>query len=63
MNPNVHKCLVSILETRLACSMESPKDRMKIKEVTRELHLIKSAFLRSAIRRSKIRRIQVEGTS
>ena len=63
MNPNVHKCLVSILETRLACSMESPKDIIKIKEVTRELHLIKSAFLGSAIRRSKIRRIQVEGTS
>ncbi|XP_050249288.1 putative receptor-like protein kinase At3g47110 [Quercus robur] len=59
MDPNVHKCLVSILETGLACSMESPKDRMKMKEVTRELHLIKSAFLGSAVRRSEIRRIQV----
>ncbi|KAM3697691.1 hypothetical protein ACB098_06G132200 [Castanea mollissima] len=59
MDPNVHQSLVSILETGLACSMESPKDRMKMKEVTRELHLIKSAFLGSAIRRSKIRRIQV----
>ena len=59
MDPNVHKCLVSILETELAWSMESPKDRMKMKEVTRELHLIKSAFLGFAIRKSKIRRIQV----
>ena len=59
MDPNVHKCLVSILEIGLACSMESPKDRMKMKVVTRELHLIKSAFLGSAIRRSEIRRIQV----
>ena len=59
MDPNVHKCLVSILETGLACSMESPKDRMKMKEVTRELHLIKSAFLDSAKRRREIRRIQV----
>ena len=59
MDPNVHKCLVSILETGLACSMESPKDRMKMKEVTRELHLIKSTFLGSAICRSEIRRIQV----
>ncbi|KAK4579450.1 hypothetical protein RGQ29_029211 [Quercus rubra] len=49
MDPNVHKCLVSILETGLACSMESPKDRMKMKEVTRELHLIKKDFLGSAI--------------
>ena len=59
MDPNVHKCLVSILETGLACSMESPKDRMKMKEVTRELHLIKSAFVDSAIRRHEFRRIQV----
>ena len=59
MDSNVHKCLVSILETGLACSMESPKDRMEMKEVTRELHLIKSAFLGSAVCRSEIRRIQV----
>ena len=59
MDPNVHKCLVSILETGLACSMESPTDRMKMKEVTRELHSIKSAFLDSAIHRREIRRIQV----
>ncbi|XP_030928685.1 putative receptor-like protein kinase At3g47110 [Quercus lobata] len=59
MDANVHKCLVSILETGLACSMESPKDRMKMKEVTRELHLIKSAFLGSGIRKSGFRRIQV----
>ena len=59
MDPNVHKCLVSILEIGLACSMESPNNRMKMKEVTRELHLIKSAFLDSPIRRFEIRRIQV----
>nr|XP_023915955.1 putative receptor-like protein kinase At3g47110 [Quercus suber] len=58
MDPNVHKCLVSILETGLACSMESPKDRMKMKEVTRELHLIKKAFLSSTIR-CEFRRNQV----
>ncbi|KAK7858540.1 hypothetical protein CFP56_011554 [Quercus suber] len=59
MDPNVHKCLASILETGLACSMESSKDRMKMKEVTRELHLIKSAFLGSGISRGGFRRIQV----
>ena len=59
MYPNLHICLVSILETGLACSMESAKDRMKVKEVTRELHLIKSAFVDFAIRRREFRRIQV----
>uniref|UniRef100_A0A7N2R9W5 non-specific serine/threonine protein kinase n=2 Tax=Quercus lobata TaxID=97700 RepID=A0A7N2R9W5_QUELO len=59
MDPNVHKCLASILETGLACSMESPKDRMRMKEVTRELHLIKTAFLGSGINRGGFRRIQV----
>ena len=59
MDPNVHKCLVSILEIGLACSMQSPKDRMKMKEVTRELHLIKSAFLGSGISRGGFRRTQV----
>ncbi|KAM3697867.1 hypothetical protein ACB098_06G145700 [Castanea mollissima] len=59
MDPNMHKCLVSILETGLACSMESPKYRMKMKEVTRELHLIKKAFLGSAIRKCEFKRIQV----
>ncbi|KAK7816105.1 receptor-like protein 18, partial [Quercus suber] len=43
----VHKCLVSVLEIGLACSMESPKERMNMEEVTREIHLIKNAFLGS----------------
>nr|XP_023899295.1 putative receptor-like protein kinase At3g47110 [Quercus suber] len=59
MDPNLHKCLVSILETGLACSMESPKDRIKMKEVTKELYLIKSAFVDSTIHRREFRRIQV----
>ncbi len=46
---NVYKCLVSVLEIGLACSMESPKERMNMEEVTRELHLIKNAFLGSRI--------------
>jgi serine/threonine protein kinase len=46
---NVYKCLVSVLEIGLARSMESPKERMNMEEVTRELHLIKNAFLDSRI--------------
>ncbi|KAM4070429.1 hypothetical protein ACB094_12G165100 [Castanea mollissima] len=45
MDANMQKCLVSILEIGLACSMESPKERMKMEEVTRELRLIKNAYL------------------
>ena len=50
MDANMHKCLVSILEIGLACSIESPKERMKMEEVIRELHLIKNAYLSSGIR-------------
>ena len=46
---NVYKCLVSVLEIGLACSVESPKERMNMEEVTRELHLIKNTFLSSRI--------------
>ena len=59
MDANMHRCLVSILEIGLACSMESPKDRMKMEEVTNELHLIKKTFLGSGIRRGGLGRIQV----
>ena len=42
IDANLHKCLVSVLEIGLACSMESPKERMNMEEVTREMHLIKN---------------------
>ena len=48
---NVYKCLVSVLEIGVACSVESPKERMNIEEVSKELHSIKNAFLGSRIRR------------
>ncbi|XP_065624337.1 putative receptor-like protein kinase At3g47110 isoform X1 [Quercus suber] len=46
---NVYKCLVSVLEIGLACSVESPKERMNMEEVSKELHSIKNAFLGSRI--------------
>uniref|UniRef100_A0A7N2MFA0 Protein kinase domain-containing protein n=1 Tax=Quercus lobata TaxID=97700 RepID=A0A7N2MFA0_QUELO len=54
MDANVHKCLVLVLEIGLACSTESPKERMDMEEVTRELHLIKNTFLGSRIRRGRL---------
>ncbi|CAJ2646903.1 unnamed protein product [Trifolium pratense] len=43
--PIVEKCLVSLFRIGLACSMESPKERMNIVDVTRELSVIKKAFI------------------
>ncbi|KAJ8770528.1 hypothetical protein K2173_018019 [Erythroxylum novogranatense] len=45
--PEVHKCLLTILEIGLACSVESPKERVTMGEVNRQLYLIKKAFLGS----------------
>lgn len=45
----VEKCLVSLFRIGLACSVESPKERMNIVDVTRELSIIKKAFLSGKI--------------
>nr|XP_027084605.1 probable LRR receptor-like serine/threonine-protein kinase At3g47570 isoform X1 [Coffea arabica] len=42
----VQKCLVSIFQVGLGCSQKSSKDRMDMKQVARELHLIRDAFQR-----------------
>lgn len=49
MNPNVEKCLLSVLQIGLACSSEPPKERMNMEDVTRRLHRIKNDFLVSEI--------------
>ncbi|PON95214.1 LRR-domain containing protein [Trema orientale] len=41
---NLHKCLVSVLEIGLACSLESINKRMNMGDVTRELQHIKTSF-------------------
>ena len=51
MDVIVHKCLFPILQLGLACSVESPKERMNMEEVCKRLHLIKIAYLSSRIRR------------
>ncbi|XP_045813762.1 probable LRR receptor-like serine/threonine-protein kinase At3g47570 [Trifolium pratense] len=43
--PRIEQCLVSLFKIGLVCSMESPKERMNIVEVNRELIIIKKAFL------------------
>jgi serine/threonine protein kinase len=44
MHSNAEKCLFSLFSIALACSMESPKERMSMVEVIRELNIIKSFF-------------------
>ncbi|XP_004512441.1 uncharacterized protein [Cicer arietinum] len=44
MHSNVEKCLLSLFSIALACSVESPKERMSMVEVMRELNIIKSFF-------------------
>lgn len=45
MNANAERFLLSILEVGLARSVESPKDRMNVLEVIKELVSVKNAFL------------------
>ncbi|KAL4597947.1 hypothetical protein ACB092_11G024900 [Castanea dentata] len=47
---DMQKCLLSILNIGILCSLESPKERMSMEEVIKELQLIKSAFISVGIR-------------
>ncbi|KAG5088311.1 hypothetical protein JHK86_000923 [Glycine max] len=42
--PTIGKCLVSVFKIGLACSAESPKERMNTVDVTRELSKIRKVF-------------------
>ncbi|XP_058187005.1 putative receptor-like protein kinase At3g47110 [Rhododendron vialii] len=64
-NAKIRECLVSIVRIGIACSVESPGERMNIKEVIIGLMKIKEVFLGVGIhRRRKLRmRLTGEGTS
>ncbi|PNX71362.1 kinase-like protein [Trifolium pratense] len=47
--PTIEECLVSLFRIGIICSIESPKERMNIADVTRELSKIKKAFLTGEI--------------
>ena len=42
----IRECIIAVLEIGIICSMESPKDRMEIRDATNELRSIKNLFLR-----------------
>ncbi|GMN59726.1 hypothetical protein TIFTF001_028807 [Ficus carica] len=50
ISAHLQKCLVSILQIGLACSEESPNERINIGDVTRELQHIRKAYLDVDIR-------------
>ncbi|XVF68970.1 hypothetical protein PTKIN_Ptkin11bG0043800 [Pterospermum kingtungense] len=41
----IKECLISALRVGMACSVESPKDRMDIVDAAKELHFIRDKFL------------------
>ncbi|KAM7469542.1 hypothetical protein LguiA_007725 [Lonicera macranthoides] len=45
----LQKCIIAVLKIGLACSTESPKQRMGMNDILRELHHIKTAFLNDGI--------------
>ncbi|KAA8534094.1 hypothetical protein F0562_031713 [Nyssa sinensis] len=59
------ECLISLVRIGVACSSESPSERMNIKDVVTELSSIKEVFLGVKIRgqRQTWRQLAVEGTS
>ncbi|KAL6131588.1 hypothetical protein ACLB2K_069962 [Fragaria x ananassa] len=56
MNNYAGKCILPILKIGLACSEESPRNRMSMEEVHRDLHRIKDAYNGISIRRERPRR-------
>jgi serine/threonine protein kinase len=44
LHPNVERCLSSLFKIGLSCSVESPRERINIKEVITELNIISKAL-------------------
>ncbi|XP_041000435.1 probable LRR receptor-like serine/threonine-protein kinase At3g47570 [Juglans microcarpa x Juglans regia] len=45
MNANMQKCLLSVFEIGVSCSLEVPEERMNMREVIRKLHRIRNTYL------------------
>ena len=53
IDADIQKCLLSILNIGILCSLESPKERMSMEEVIRELQMIKNTFVGVGINRGR----------
>ncbi|KAK5830576.1 hypothetical protein PVK06_014371 [Gossypium arboreum] len=49
------ECFISILKVGIACSVESPTDRMDIVDAAKELHFIRDKFVGTRIRTERER--------
>lgn len=49
IDANMEKCMISVLNIGLGCSKESPRDRITVRDVSRELHFIRNAFLQNGV--------------
>ncbi|KAM7469587.1 hypothetical protein LguiA_007770 [Lonicera macranthoides] len=49
----LQKCIIAVLQIGLACSVESPKERMTMNDILRELYHIKTIFLGDGISKNK----------
>ncbi|XP_058109240.1 probable LRR receptor-like serine/threonine-protein kinase At3g47570 [Magnolia sinica] len=49
----MHDCLVSLVSIGASCSAESPKERMKIRDVVMEMHAIRDLYLEVGIHRQR----------
>lgn len=53
MNTNTGKCLHSILKIGISCSEETPKERMNMGDVVKDLIHVKKAYLGAEIRNNR----------
>ncbi|XP_058089371.1 probable LRR receptor-like serine/threonine-protein kinase At3g47570 [Magnolia sinica] len=49
----MHDCLVSLVSIGVSCSAESPKERMKMRDVVMEMHAIRDLYLEVGIHRQR----------
>ena len=61
IDANMQKLLLSIFNIGILCSMESPKERMSMEEVFKELQLIKNTFVGLGSLKGRPGRSQVKG--
>jgi serine/threonine protein kinase len=63
IDADLKKCLLSILNIGIICSMESPQERMRMsmEAVIKELQLIKNAFDGSGIHKGRSSQAQIKG--
>uniref|UniRef100_A0A2N9FD10 non-specific serine/threonine protein kinase n=1 Tax=Fagus sylvatica TaxID=28930 RepID=A0A2N9FD10_FAGSY len=60
IDADLKKCLLSILNIGIICSMESPQERMSMEAVIKELQLIKNTFDGSGIHKGRSSQAQIK---